>query len=182
MTFRKFIAGLFAMLVSGMASIGFCEGVPGTASSNEYALKAAFVFNFSLYTEWPVGTFEPSDPMTLCVLGDDPIRAPLDALRRKQAQGKRVQTRHLSNVSDAKGCNVLFVASSEHANLARIAATLQKQPILTVAEKRSADARFPIMLLVPIENRLTFDINHTTAKAAGLTLSSNLLRLARDVK
>jgi hypothetical protein len=181
MDFRKFIVGVFASLVLGGLPCAFSQEAPSATSPNEYALKAAFVFNFSLYTEWPAGTFGQSDSMVLCVLGEDPISTALDALRSKQAQGKRVQTRHLNSLNDTKGCNVLFVASSELGNSTRITTALQKQPILTVAEKRSADGKFPTVLLVPVGNRFTFDINQTMAKAAGLTLSSNLLRLAREV-
>jgi hypothetical protein len=181
MVFRKLIVGLLALVTMNSAPCASTQEASNTAAPSEHALKAAFVFNFALYTEWPSSALGRADAVTLCVLGDDPINGAMDQWHTKQVQGRRVQHRQLNSPNETKGCNVLYVASSEHGSLTRIAATLQKQPILTVAEKRAPDGKFPVVLLVPVGNRFAFDINRTSANASGLTLSSNLLRLAREV-
>jgi hypothetical protein len=177
MRFRHIAGALIALAT-------LCAGPKAHAIDNpptEFALKAALIFNFALYTDWPEGTFAEASAVTFCVMGEDPFGASLDALNARKIQGVPVKTLRISSLNETKRCNVLFVAASEHDNFPRIAAAIGRRPTLTVSEKPSADGSFPVIVISPAEKRFTFDINQTEALASGLRLRSNLLRLARSV-
>jgi len=145
--------------------------------SDAATLKAAFLYNFALFTSWPA----PSPTaITLCVMGRDELGSAFDALANKQIDGKPVQVRRIESVADAKVCQVLFVPESSGGALASIARGLQTQPVLVVTEMPAPDAS---MIVLETEgSRLAFSVNLLRVKAAGLELSSKLLRLARSVK
>lgn len=145
--------------------------------SDPAALKAAFLYNFALFTAWPA----PSPAViTLCAVGRDELGSAFDALANKQIDGKPVQVRRIESATEAKACQVVFVPESSSAALASIARGLQTQPVLVVTEVAAADTS---MIVLETEgSRLAFSVNLVRVKAAGLELSSKLLRLARSVK
>lgn len=145
----------------------------------EAVLRAAFLYNFALYTEWPASAPEG---VTLCVLGQDSLGPALDALAGKHIAGKPVLVRRVNAVAQARTCQLLFIAPSEHEAMPAIVRALQSLPVLTVSEADSYPSDLPMIVLEPEGNRLAFQVNLTKAKAAGLQLSSKLLRLARTVK
>ena len=150
-------------------------------ASDEYEVKAAFLYNFAIYTEWPT---LPPEAFDFCVLGNDPIDAPLNKIGRKSVQGKAIHIRRLQPADDINGCHLLFVPVQEKEQYFRIAPLIKQHAILTITDAQQGDEKWPMMMitLVPKDELYTFDINLTTAKTAGLTLSSKLLRLARNVK
>lgn len=169
---------MLAALPPGARAQGVAPaGAPPAAA--EAVLRAAFLYNFALYTEWPAPAPES---VTLCVLGQDSLGPALDALAGKQIAGKPVLVRRLSAVAQARGCQLLFIAASEHEAMAAIARALQPLPVLTVAEAGNYPAGLPMIVLTPEDKHLAFEVNLTKAKAASLQLSFKLLRLARAVK
>lgn len=151
----------------------------GQRPAAEAVLRAAFLYNFALYTEWPAPAPES---VTLCLLGQDSLGPALDALAGKQIASKPVLVRRLGAVSQARGCQLLFIAGSEHEAMPAITRALQAHPVLTVAEVGSYPTDLPMIVLTPEDNRLVFEVNLTKTKAAGLQLSFKLLRLARAVR
>lgn len=147
----------------------------------EYKLKAFFLYNFAVYTEWPS---LPAESFEFCVLGKDPFGSWLDPIAQKSLQGKTIHIRRMSAGTELKGCHLLFIPATEKESFARLAPVITQQAILTITDARQIDEKWPIIMitLVPDENRFTFDINQSAAKIAGLTFSSKLLRLARNVK
>lgn len=143
----------------------------------EYELKAAFLYNFALYTEWPTR----NNSLNICVLGDDPFGNALDALARKTVQESRVTVKRIISASESKSCQVLFIAASEHHSMNSIAQELHGLPVLTIAEEDGYDARLVMISLGERQNRLAFKINRSAALHSGLTLSSKLLHLATEV-
>lgn len=150
-------------------------------ASDEYEIKAAFLYNFAIYTEWPT---LPSEAFDFCVLGKNPIESPLHKIARKSVQGKAIHIRLLKPTDDIVGCHLLFVPVQEKELYFRIAPLIKQHAILTITDAQQGDEKWPMMMItmVPKDELYTFDINLTTAKTAGLTLSSKLLRLARNVK
>ena len=144
-----------------------------TPGSDEKALKVAFLYNFALYTEWPMPL---PDGVRLCVLGHDDLGPALDAVGSRQINGKPVTLQRLEAGASSAGCHVLYVAD---ATSARVARELRQKPILSVTD--AAGAQFAMVTLARDGNRLVFDIDNSSARAAGLTLSSKLLHLARSV-
>lgn len=170
------LAGLSLAVHGPLASAQESAGVSPTS---EYALKAAFLYNFALFTEWPK---LPGEAFDFCILGPDPFGPALDALARKSLHGRSIRPRRLPDGNDAYSCHLLFIASSAQANWTRLAADLRQQPILTVAEASDGDGSSAMIRIVPDGNRLAFEINQSAAKTAGLVLSSKLLRLARHLR
>jgi hypothetical protein len=158
-------------------------------ASSEYQFKAALLYNFSVFTEWPV---TPPEAFDFCILGKDPFGAWLDNIARKTVQGKSIRIRRLGTTEDVKACHLLFVPAQEKDLYYRIAPFIKQQAILTITDALQVDEKWPMIMItlvpetvvtqVPEGKLYTFDINHANAKAAGLTLSSKLLRLARNVK
>jgi hypothetical protein len=156
-------------------------GAQESTSSSEYAVKAAFVYNFALYTEWPVA---PVTAFNFCVLGKDPFGARFEALASKTLQGKPIQVHRIANSQEIKNCHLLFVPALEKDNYQRAASALSQLAILTITDGTQVDERWPMIMisLVAEGERYTFDINQAAAKLAGLNFSSKLLRLARSVR
>lgn len=147
----------------------------------EYKLKAFFLYNFAVYTEWPS---LPAESFEFCVLGKDPFGSWLDPIAHKTLQGRPIRIRRLPAGSELKGCHLLFIPSTEKESFSRLAPVITQQAILTITDAQLIGEKWPMIMitLVPDENRFTFDINQSAAKMAGLSFSSKLLRLARNVK
>ena len=158
-------------------------------ASKEYQFKAALLYNFSVFTEWPV---LPPEAFDFCVLGKDPFGSWLDNIARKTVQGKAIHIRRIGATEDIKGCHLLFVPALEKDLYYKVAPLLKLQATLTITDAQQIDEKWPMIMItvvpetvstqVPEGKLYTFDINHGAAKAVGLTLSSKLLRLARNVK
>ncbi|MDO8703084.1 MAG: YfiR family protein [Undibacterium sp.] len=152
-----------------------------TAPQPEYKLKAFFLYNFAVYTEWPS---LPAEAIDFCILGKDPFGFWLDEIEHKTAQKRAIHIRRLGENADTKGCHLLFVPATEKDAYHRLAATIAQQATLTVTDAQQMDEKWPMIMItmIPEGTRFTFDINQSAAKTAGLSFSSKLLRLARKVK
>ena len=152
------------------------------AQSGERDLKAAFLYNFAKFVEWPAAAFpEPTTPVTLCVLGDDPLGASLEAVvKGEKLNDRRLVVRLLRDPQAIPGCHVLFV-SIEKGRLPEILASLRGSGVLTVGSAADFLERGGMIRLFLEQNRVRFDINLDAAEQSHLTLSSKLLRLARAV-
>ena len=147
------------------------------AHEREYLIKAAFLYNFARFTEWPDSAFA-ADGLRVCVLGDDPFGETLGSIAGKTIRGREVQIEHLTDAADAKRCQVLFVGASEGARLAEVIGAIRELPILTIADMPDFATSGGIINLKTVENRIRFEINISAAERAGLKFSSKVLRLA----
>ncbi len=148
---------------------------------DEAAVKAAFVYNFTKFVEWPS---EASGPLQLCLLGNtDPLLAALLKLEGKQSQGQNIQVRSVDrDAGSLGGCRVIVVGTSEAERIAAILNNSQKQPALTVSEiDHFADAGGMIGLVVN-NAKVQFEIDAQAVQRANLKLSAQLLKLAQKVK
>ncbi len=169
------------MNIRNLAVALLCGAFLGSADgrmNGEYEIKAAFVVSFPKYVEYP-GSF---DQIVVGILGDDPFGQQIDAVASsKSIGGHPFVVRRLRNESEAKGCQVVFVSSSENEQGKRIASDLRGSPVLTVADFAGAAQKGLMIGLFLEQNKVHFDINNSSAKASHLTLSANLLKLARQV-
>lgn len=151
--------------------------------SREYVLKAAFLFHFTQFVDWPAEAFADSDtPFTICILGTDPFGKALDeVVQNEKVKGRSIVVRRIRNVADAKNCHILYLGSSETGNMERIIKANQGKPILTVADMEMFARRGGMIRFVTENNKIRFRINNVAAQEAGLTISSKLLRLAEIV-
>lgn len=148
----------------------------------EYDLKAAFLYNFALFVDWPAeGPPEERRALTLCVLGGDPFGHALDALEGKTVRSQRLAVRRLASAQAAVDCQILFIAATEEARLAHILKAVQGRPVLTVADSDGWLEQGVMINVSTRQARLAFDVNLAAARQAGLRVSSRLLRLAHLV-
>lgn len=165
-------AGCTAWLLLTLAA------APAPAAVPEYQLKAAFLYNFATFTDWPPTA---ATQMTVCVLGRDPFGAALDALNGKTVQGAALSTRRIATTEEARECRVLFIGAESGVDLAATLSALKGRPVLTIAEDKNAMRQGAMIGLVSDGERVAFDINTAAARDGGLALSSKLLRLARQL-
>jgi len=155
---------------------------PAIANNNTVADKsavvAAFLYNFALFTEWPV---LPADEFRICIMGSDPVLAALEPIKKKQIKEHLVSITSISTTKQANACQIVFVGKSAHASIEDLTKQIGKAPILVVSEANGYDPKSVIISLVTQQGRIAFNINHTAAMENSLTLSSKLLKLALQV-
>ncbi|MGC1524213.1 MAG: YfiR family protein [Steroidobacteraceae bacterium] len=159
------------------------RGVDAAAAPSEDQVEAVFVFNFAHFVEWPPQSFAaPSDPFIIGILGSDPFGAHLDeVVRGEQINGHPLQVQRFRSLADVGPCQILFIDRSENERIGQILAALNGRSILTVSQADGA-AEHGVMIQFAVENsRVRLRINVDSARAAGLTISSNLLRAAAIV-
>ncbi|HEX9933563.1 MAG TPA: YfiR family protein [bacterium] len=151
---------------------------------SEYEVKAAFLYNFAKFVEWPTSAVrDTTSPFVIGVLGRDPFGAILDqVIGSKSIKGKRLVIRRFSDWTGLSFCHLLFVSSSERTNLSLILEKLSRSCTLTVAEMEGFTENRGMVQFVMRDNRIHFMINAVAADEAGLKLSSKLLNLAVGVK
>ena len=146
--------------------------------ASEYRVKAAFLYNFALYTEWPDGV---GPTINVCLHGGDPFGADIDALKDKKVGDRRLAVLRNVPLGALTSCQVVFVTPAATAALPRVVERLRDQPALVVADTPGG-ARAGAALNLPIaDGRVAFEANVAAAQSAHLKLSSRLLRLAVEV-
>jgi hypothetical protein len=167
-----------------ICALGAVSSVPAqTEKPSEYQVKAAYLYNFGRFVHWPAGSGEVrTNRFRICVLGRNPFGSALEGLTGQIISGRSVATRAISRPQDAGKCEVLFVGASEQDHLSEILAAIQKQSILTVSDMPHFIARGGMIEFVTQDNKVRFQVNRAAAEAAGLSLSSDLLKLAVKVK
>jgi hypothetical protein len=146
---------------------------------SEYRLKAAFVYNFALFTEWPAAV---GASLNLCIVGQDPFGEEIDPLQGKAVGARTITVQRKAGVDSLSGCQVVFISSSVIGSLSRVLDALHGTPVLTVADSPGASGQGVALNMSLEENKITFDANLRAARDAGVKLSSKLLRLAREVR
>jgi hypothetical protein len=123
------------------------------------------------------------DTFAICVLGQDPFGPALDGiLSEETVAGKKAVARRIPTPQDALNCRVLFISLSENSHLKQILAALHDASVLTVSDLPQFTQRGGMVQFIPEGNRIRFEVNLATAEHAGLTLSSELLKVAMNVR
>jgi hypothetical protein len=154
------------------------------SNHTEYEVKAAYLFNFGRFVEWP----EDAPPVrasdfAICVLGQDPFGPALDStITGEKIDGKSVVARRVSKAEEAAECRVLFISPSESGQVKAILSTLGKSSILTVSDQPQFIQRGGMVQFVLADGRVRFEINVGAARHAGLSVSSDLLKVAANVR
>ena len=175
---------LFFVVVTTF-SLSWVSGVPAANAqvSQEYEIKAAFLYNFIKLIEWPPEVLPESSPnITMCVLGEDPFGETIDFIADKSVKGKKLLIRRLANPTGTEHCNILFISSSEQGRLVPILNSIKRPGVLTVGDMERFVQQGGIINLVVERNKVRFEINMDAAERAGLKISSKLLNLARVVR
>ncbi|NNE85881.1 MAG: YfiR family protein [Alphaproteobacteria bacterium] len=151
-------------------------------TSREYLIKAALLFNFAKFAQWPATRFgNDSAPLRVCVIGADPFGSALTSLAGKTVANRTLAVLRITAAEKAAVCHILFVSASEQPRLDQILDAVGSQPILTVADMDQFTGAGGIVALKAADNRSRLEINVEAAEKAGLKLSSKLLRLSDTV-
>lgn len=173
---RKYWRRLALVLVFGSAVMGM-----QAQTATEYQVKAAFLFNFAKFVEWPADAFRSDDaPLQICVLGQDPFDPDFEqAIAEKTVNGRRLEIIHPSGLDQAKACQIIFVAASEGPRLREILRRLRGSGALTVGDAAGFARMGGIINFVLDDSRVRFEINLQAADRAHLKLSARLLTVAK---
>jgi hypothetical protein len=155
----------------------------GQVSVGEYEVKAAFLFNFAKFVEWPPQTFaNAAEPVKLCVFGEDPFDHSLErVVEGKTANGRSMQVVHVHSAKEVKGCHILFISWMEEKQTEALLKATRGTGILTVGETDSFARAGGVLNFVLQQNRVAFEINVDAAEQNNLRISSKLLSLAHIV-
>jgi len=191
---------LFVLVLTLSGTIVPLQVRADTAPSQEYKIKAAFLFNFIKFVDWPKDkTADPNQPITIGIVGKDPFGKAFDPVKNKKVKGKRVVVKRFKSITELKKlgekgkdeldrqtdalkkCHLLFVCSSEKEVLKEIINALKNRPVLTVADTKEFLKAAGIINFVMEKQKVRFEINAAAAKRSKLQVRSQLLRLAKKV-
>ncbi len=149
----------------------------------EYEVKAAYLYNFARFVEWPADAAATRDHLLLGVIGVDPFGAVLDEIVRDRAApgDRRLVVRRFTSVEEAAHAHILFICSSEEGRLAQILGALDGASVLTVGDLPRFAERGGMVALTVENHKVRFEINVEAVQRTGLKVSSQLLKLARIV-
>jgi hypothetical protein len=156
---------------------------PACAQSREYQIKAAFLFNFAQFIEWPAGTYATTNtPFSIGILGDDPFGAALDdTVQGETIANHKLVVRRSQQIADLADCQMIFVSKSERKHLAEILSALDSRPVLTVSEVEGFARNGGGINFYLDGTKVRFEINPDAAQNDRLKISSQLLSLGKIV-
>ena len=171
-----------------------------STASREYQIKAAFLYNFIKFVDWPKEkAADPNAPVTIGIIGKDPFGSAFNPVEDKDAKSRKVLIKRFKTFEELKKagekdkslldreigamrkCHLLFVCSSEEENLVEIINLVKDHSVLTIGEMKGFIESGGIINFIMEEQKVRFEINVTTARQAELQIRSQLLRLAKRV-
>lgn len=171
-----------------------------TERNREYELKAAFLFNFIKFVDWPKEKMsDPNQPIILGIIGKDPFEGAFEPVKDKQIKGRKILVKRFESIvelkklgesgkeeldrrmEEIKQTHVLFVCSSEKEYLKDIIDTVKNQPILTVSDTNDFPISGGIINFIMEKQKVRFEINTINSKNSKLQIRSQFLRLAKRV-
>lgn len=163
----------------GLAALLACA--PAFADPSAAAIKAAFVYNFAKFVEWPAAAFnEPRSPLELCVSGPA-LEGRLQQLEGREAQGHPIRVRILAG-GDVQGCHILVLGDLPAGDRNQLLQASGRGSILTIGDSGSFTREGGMIGLFVAANRVQFSVNLGAAQGAGLKLSARMLQLAYSVQ
>jgi len=166
----------------GMLAIGLSAltaHAQGPNSMAEYRVKAAYIYNFAKYVDWPI---VDSKEFRVCTAGRDDLGGALSALDRRMAQGREIQVRQNVSMDQLKDCQIIFVGEKDSKLLTSVVRQLLGAPVLIVSDNQQSAEAGAHITLASAEDRVEFDVNLATLQRANLKASSQMLKLARTTK
>lgn len=188
---RTIFATLIAVVAASLVPCAPVARGQEEIIDREYEIKAAFLYNFGRYTEWPEGSKAADEDFVIGVLGKDPFKGFLTRIaKRKKIRGRRIVVRHFRSATEYEPCEILFVAKTgagddeKKTASERLRAAVEAtkgSPTLLVADGQGLARAGAAIAFFIEENRAKFEINPEAAKRRKLEISSRLLRLSKIV-
>jgi len=156
------------------------DGRAQATQPTEYQIKAAFLFNFAKFVEWPPGAFvKKTDPIVIGILGENPFGDDLArTIREKTVDARPLEIKEYHWPVQATNCHILFISSSEKKRLPEILASLKGASVLTVGETDHFTESGGMINFFVEGAKMRFQINKDAASSAGLKISAKLMSLA----
>jgi len=153
------------------------------APARECEIKAAFLYNFTKFVDWPERTFANADaPIVIGVFGESPCAQELERLTKdRKVNGRTLVVRRIASAAEAKVTQLLFVGSAQEAQFAGLEPAIESLPVLTVGESPRFVTLGGAIDFVPQGDKIRFEINIDAAEHAGLKISAQLQKLATVV-
>lgn len=175
------------VLIMSIASVVFAgsgrEFIAQGNTSSEYQVKAAFLFHFAQFVDWPPEAFKAMDsPVTYCTAGGDPFEGGLDeSVKGKTISGRPVRVLHFKEAGESQGCQILFLGIADKKVVSATLGKLNGSPVLTVGESEHFAQGGGMIGFFLEDNKVRFEINLEAAERAKLKISARLLALAKTV-
>jgi hypothetical protein len=176
-------AALCALLLCAGGAAWPQAGAPAPVAAPvaEYRLKAAYIFNFAVFAEWPADTLAAGEPLQLCAYAGNTLLDALQGLADKAVNGHKLAVRALASDS-TRGCHLLVLDRQDRERWPLLHRSLAFASVLTVADDRQIAAAGAMLSLFMEDQRIVFDADLGAVRTARLQISSKLLRLARSVQ
>ena len=175
----------FVLLLAAWGAVGAgTNAFPQGSEASEYQVKAAFLYNFAKFVEWPPDVpSRKDDPIRICIVGENPFGNYLnESTEEKTINGRKLVIWELKSVQDAKGCQIVFIGASEKYHLRASLESMKGAPVLTVGDTEGFAQAGGMINFTLEENMVRFEVNVDAAERARLKISSKLLSLAKVVK
>lgn len=157
-------------------------GARAAPTVSESELKAAYLYNFALFTTWPADKLaEDGSAMVFCVIGQDPLAASMGGLQSRKIRDRRIVVKQVVAPEEGRGCHVLYLGAGGFEAMPAMLEAVRDSGTLTVTDTLDPLRREMVINMLVENGRLAFDVNLSSARRAGLILSSKLLNLARSV-
>ncbi|MES2205242.1 MAG: YfiR family protein [Pseudomonadota bacterium] len=179
-THRVVFPVFVSCLMLGTLSQSVAQNTP-TEESLEYSVKAAYLFKFGSFVEWPPNTFlEPTSPLMVGVVGEDPFGIKLEQIIQGHTiNGRPLVIRRFNHGQQPQDVHILFISKSEQQNLNAMIAGLNG--VLTIGEFEPSLPGVMINFTLN-NNKVRFDVDLDAVNRAELKISSKLLSVARNVR
>jgi hypothetical protein len=170
----------WVLLLGWVLVFGTAAGFAQIGTQREYELKAGVLYHIIEYVEWPKGALSNTPPaIQIGLLGQIPFAEALEVLNGKTIQGRQLVVKRLTDPQATAQCQVLFIGASEKSRIPEIVAEVKDRPVLTVSEVDGFAEQGGMVNLVAGPNRIVMEINREVANRARLSMSSQLLKLAK---
>jgi hypothetical protein len=176
------VRSLAQRLIGILPMLALCVATQARAVE-ENELKAAIIFNILLFVEWPDAVLpEAGGTLSLCMAANNRLSAALKALNHRAVRDLTLEVRELPPEGAAQPCHALFVEAADRVTLAAALRAQRAAGALVVSDDPDSPPDTTAIVLERVGSKLAFDVNLQPVRAAGLQLSSKLLRLARVVR
>jgi len=149
------------------------------STQDEYRVKAAFIYNFVAFTQWP--NFVELNEFNMCIYGTDYFGHEITALEEKTVNHLSISIKRINRLDEIKQCQTVYISHSHDDQLPVILDSIKTQPILTITDSPNAATLGVMINMHLVQNKVKFEINLKSARNAGLNISSRLLQLATQV-
>lgn len=170
------------IVVTILIALGLTAGAGAENLPTEYQVKAAYLYNFAKFVEWPSDAFSDAKaPFVLGILGEDPFGNAFDSVRDKPVKGRIFVVKKFHDVRTITACHILFVSASEKGRWHPIFKALQHKQVLLVGDAEGFARAGGTVNFVIVNKTVSLEVNVDIAARDGLTFNSRILNMARIV-